>query len=229
MGSLIKKRRKRMRKKKHKKMLKATRWQRRAGRWPHSASRSSRIRGRGPRASRRRPRPDCDGYDGGDAHHHPPVPGVGPATNHVDPLPASAGVSPVASPEAVPPPGQIGSTDKAAGSRSLPCSPTGPPSRSQARYTSTSTPEQRDEQRVRPLRPPRRTAAARRPRRRPVTRARPPTRQNGTSAPSRAAISDVGHPGPPQHRRRVGRPSAETSARRDLLVEPDRRPPTHGR
>ena len=31
MGSLIKKRRKRMRKKKHKKMLKATRWQRRAG------------------------------------------------------------------------------------------------------------------------------------------------------------------------------------------------------
>jgi Mitochondrial domain of unknown function (DUF1713) len=30
MGSLIKKRRKRMRKKKHKKMLKATRWQRRA-------------------------------------------------------------------------------------------------------------------------------------------------------------------------------------------------------
>ena len=32
MGSLIKKRRKRMRKKKHKKMLKATRWQRRAGR-----------------------------------------------------------------------------------------------------------------------------------------------------------------------------------------------------
>ncbi len=32
MGNLIKKRRKRMRKKKHKKMLKATRWQRRAGR-----------------------------------------------------------------------------------------------------------------------------------------------------------------------------------------------------
>ena len=32
MGSLIKKRRKRMRKKKHKKMLKATRWHRRAGR-----------------------------------------------------------------------------------------------------------------------------------------------------------------------------------------------------
>ena len=32
MGSRIKKRRKRMRKKKHKKMLKATRWQRRAGR-----------------------------------------------------------------------------------------------------------------------------------------------------------------------------------------------------
>ena len=32
MGSLIKKRRKRMRKKKHKKMLTATRWQRRAGR-----------------------------------------------------------------------------------------------------------------------------------------------------------------------------------------------------
>jgi hypothetical protein len=32
VGSLIKKRRKRMRKKKHKKMLKATRWQRRAGR-----------------------------------------------------------------------------------------------------------------------------------------------------------------------------------------------------
>ncbi len=31
MGSLIKKRRKRMRKKKHKKMLKRTRWQRRAG------------------------------------------------------------------------------------------------------------------------------------------------------------------------------------------------------
>jgi len=31
VGSLIKKRRKRMRKKKHKKMLKATRWQRRAG------------------------------------------------------------------------------------------------------------------------------------------------------------------------------------------------------
>jgi len=31
MGSLIKKRRKRMRKKKHKKMLKATRWQRRSG------------------------------------------------------------------------------------------------------------------------------------------------------------------------------------------------------
>jgi hypothetical protein len=31
MGSLIKKRRKRMRKKKHKKMLKATRWRRRAG------------------------------------------------------------------------------------------------------------------------------------------------------------------------------------------------------
>ena len=30
MGSLIKKRRKRMRKKKHKKMLKRTRWQRRA-------------------------------------------------------------------------------------------------------------------------------------------------------------------------------------------------------
>jgi hypothetical protein len=30
VGSLIKKRRKRMRKKKHKKMLKATRWQRRA-------------------------------------------------------------------------------------------------------------------------------------------------------------------------------------------------------
>jgi hypothetical protein len=30
MGSLIKNRRKRMRKKKHKKMLKATRWQRRA-------------------------------------------------------------------------------------------------------------------------------------------------------------------------------------------------------
>ena len=30
MGSLIKKRRKRMRKKKHKKMLKATRWQRRS-------------------------------------------------------------------------------------------------------------------------------------------------------------------------------------------------------
>ncbi len=32
MGSLIKKRRKRMRKKKHKKRLQATRWQRRAGR-----------------------------------------------------------------------------------------------------------------------------------------------------------------------------------------------------
>ena len=31
MGSLIKKRRKRMRTKKHKKMLKRTRWQRRAG------------------------------------------------------------------------------------------------------------------------------------------------------------------------------------------------------
>ena len=31
MGSLIKKRRKRMRKKKHKKLLKRTRWQRRAG------------------------------------------------------------------------------------------------------------------------------------------------------------------------------------------------------
>ena len=31
MGSLIKKRRKRLRKKKHTKMLKATRWQRRAG------------------------------------------------------------------------------------------------------------------------------------------------------------------------------------------------------
>ena len=31
VGSVIKKRRKRMRKKKHKKMLKATRWQRRAG------------------------------------------------------------------------------------------------------------------------------------------------------------------------------------------------------
>jgi hypothetical protein len=31
VGSLIKKRRKRMRKKKHKKLLKRTRWQRRAG------------------------------------------------------------------------------------------------------------------------------------------------------------------------------------------------------
>lgn len=31
MGSLIKKRRKRMRKRKHKKMLRATRWKRRAG------------------------------------------------------------------------------------------------------------------------------------------------------------------------------------------------------
>ena len=44
MGSLIKKRRKRMRKKKHKKMLKRTRWQRRAAgkqSWPEAGKENS--------------------------------------------------------------------------------------------------------------------------------------------------------------------------------------------
>ncbi len=64
-----------------------------------------------------------------------PPPGYPPGTNQVEPLPASIGRWPVASPSRSRQPARRGSTRRAAGSRSLKLSETGPPISSQARYT----------------------------------------------------------------------------------------------
>ena len=109
------------------------------------------------------------------------------------------------------------------GSRSFCPRPLGPPRSSHARYTAAVETDNGGVIRVNE-----RSTKARGVTRSPMprTRARPPTRQNGTSAPRRAATSEVVDAGPPQYRRRVGRAPSQAGAGGDLLLDVHaRRPP----
>ena len=208
MGSLIKKRRKRMRKKKHKKMFKATRWQRRAGKQP-SGDRSAVP----PRPARCQP----TGRPVGPAHPRPGSTGAASPVRRSgldepgEPL-RQERVEAVGSP-AGPASGQPGLHGQGGLRQAL-----GPGARVHARpqgVVGPVNPAGVDPERGSTTRNPAplegqrsdHVAAA-------PDRARPPTRQNGTSAP------EAGR-GP----RSVTRPSA---ARRPRRVEPPPRPPPAG-
>ena len=212
MGSLIKKRRKRMRKKKHKKMLKATRWQRRAGPLASGRHRSE--------AEHRRP-----------DHAHPTLPRVGARDEPGGPAAGQHGRAPPwPSPSRSRQAARRGSTSRAAGSRSLgpsrpaPAQPIPRPVDQPGRH-----PEGRGEQGV-TSGPRRRRRAAARPAR-PLPAPGPGRRPGRTGRPRPAGPppSEVGHARPAQHRGGVGRAPAQAGAGGDPLVQPDERPPAGGR
>ena len=230
MGSLIKKRRKRMRKKKHKKMLKATRWQRRAGASsPASGERPGHpvpASLQHPTARRRRPAPPTSGARRPTTTNHlgPPTPSSAgrprrTRSTRCRPAAAAAGGLAQASRQTA----RRGSTARAAGSRSLPSAGV----RGAPRPPVRPRPGTRRRCRHRTAAGAGRTAGprtgsglehlahARSPG--PVPRARRTARRPRVAAATAGSVAA----GPAQHGRGVGRPPPEPGPRRDPLDQPD--------
>ena len=149
-----------------------------------------------------------------------------PRRTTCEPDPANRGRSPVASPRRSRHSASRGSATSAAGSRSLPWSPAGPPRSSQARYTAGVEHPKGGVSSVRVIGT-KGLGSTTSPM--PVTRARPPTRQKATSAPRRGGGHEVGVTRPSQHRCGVGRASAESRPGRDALGDHDPGSPSRQR